>query len=365
MEDEKTVRRSYTVHTGNKKKKKKKKNDREHSTEHMTPLELVLYYIKLIFDVPYMSHHRNLHIILCMFTCLINAILHTLILVHDRILKSAPYFTMKLRLKYNFEVILSKELWFGAHRYIVGGDDCSSEASYDFASESCAAPPMSLACLGFHIDDNEADFLSSVCDACTAGLKDSYRYFLAHACLHFLTIYLLSKRLDVRQDSPLLKQFTMLVSLASLLACLESVKLNASCLDAAKSTTTTAFDDPEISVKSRYSVDATVFSLLYSFVLFSVIMSTGSIPLKERKEARDHVKGMSQLKKSGAELFSAVGNTDIREMARKRKQESLAFARDLKKRSAKVYIDSKVASSRASSRRDGPYTHTDIEAFSL
>ena len=220
--EQKTVRRTYTVHAGNKKsKKKKKKGEQQRSTEHMTPTELVLYYIKLVFDIPYMAHHRNLHFILCMFMCLINAILHTLILAHDRILKTCPYFTMKLKMEYNFQVILNKELWFGAHRYIVGGDECSSEASYDMASDSCASPPMSLTCLGYRIDDNEADFLSSACGACTSGLKDSYRYFLIHACLHFFTMYLLSKRLDTRQDSPLMKQFTMLVSLASLIACLE------------------------------------------------------------------------------------------------------------------------------------------------
>ena len=99
------------------------------------------------------------------------------------------------------------------------------------------------------------------------------------------------------------------------------MKLNFSCLDAAKATTTSAFDSSEISVNSQYSINVSVFSLLYSSVLFFVVMTTRSVPLKERKEARDHIKGMSQLKKSGADLFSAVGKTDIREMARKRKEE--------------------------------------------
>ena len=74
---------------------------------------------------------------------------------------------------------------------------------------------------------------------------------------------------------------------------------------------------------------------------------------------------MSQLKKAGSTLFSEVGNTDIRALAKKKKEESLAFARDLKKRSAKVYADHKVATSRGSSSKDpGPYAHTSVEAFS-
>ena len=234
-----------------------------------------------------MARHRNLHIILCMFISFINTILNSIVLANDKMLKSAAYFKMSFELKYNLEVILKKEMWFGSHRYIVGGDECMSEASYLFSSEDCASPHMALNCKGYYIDANESNFLANTCGACASGLKESYRYFVIHTSLHLFTLYLLPKRLDARQDSPFLKQLTMLVSLASFIACLESAQLNSSCITSASSTITLAFDSPEITASSSYSSNATQFSLVYSFLLFIVLTTTRSIPTKERKEVRN------------------------------------------------------------------------------
>ncbi|GMH79131.1 hypothetical protein TL16_g08041 [Triparma laevis f. inornata] len=353
MDSSEPVRRSYTVGQTTKTKKKKSQKSHVSDTTHLSPGELALHSFKSIFAVPYMSRHRNLHINLAIFMCFINIILHSLVLAHDLTIASLPYFTMSLSITYNSYVILTHDLTFGALRYIVGGDECDPLPQlHSLTDPQCSSSLTELTCKGFYIDENESHHLGALCNTCAPGLNNSYTLFIVHASLHLLTMYLLFKRLDIRTDSPFTKQFTMLVSLASALAANESVKFNDACMNAAKQTHNAAL------TTSRY-------------VLFLGIMTTSSVPKKERKEAQSQIKGMAQLKKSGANFMVKVNSTDFGSLARQKKEESLKFAKELKlaqAKSKKVYVENKASNktsnSRASTKFDSPYKHDAVQAFS-
>ncbi|GMI04985.1 hypothetical protein TrVE_jg8175 [Triparma verrucosa] len=359
------VRRSYTVKShGN--KPKKKKNQAHQDTDHLSPAELLLHGVKTIFAVPYMSRHRNLHINLAIFLSFVNLVLHSLVLAHDLTIASLPYFTMSLTIRYNSFLVLQRDLTFGALRYLVGGDECEAATTvHDFTDPQCSLSVKGLSCKGFYVDENESHHLQSVCAVCAPSLSSSYRFFVIHASLHFFTLYLLFKRSDLRTDSPFVKQLTMLAALATALAASESAKYNDLCLHAAKSTTIDAFDDFDLTVEVGYCTEVTRLSMSYSYALFLGVMTTSSVSKKERKEAKAQIRGMAQLKKSGANLMDKVNSTDFSALARQKKEESLKFAKDLKAKSKTVYIDNKTANSRASAKFDtGPYKHDAVQAFS-
>ncbi|GMI02066.1 hypothetical protein TrLO_g10451 [Triparma laevis f. longispina] len=369
MDSSEPVRRSYTVGQTTKTKKKKSQKSHVSDTTHLSPGELALHSFKSIFAVPYMSRHRNLHINLAIFMCFINIILHSLVLAHDLTIASLPYFTMSLSITYNSYVILTHDLTFGALRYIVGGDECDPLPQlHSLTDPQCSSSLTELTCKGFYIDENESHHLGALCNTCAPGLNNSYTLFIVHASLHLLTMYLLFKRLDIRTDSPFTKQFTMLVSLASALAANESVKFNDACMNAAKQTHNAAFDNFTVTLQEGYCMDATRFSMLYSYVLFLGIMTTSSVPKKERKEAQSQIKGMAQLKKSGANFMVKVNSTDFGSLARQKKEESLKFAKELKAKSKKVYVENKASNktsnSRASTKFDSPYKYDAVQAFS-
>jgi len=158
----------------------------------------------MIFDIPYMDHHRLRHLWTLYFFLFVDMLIVSISLASDKAVTSIPYFEMAMEAKYNnfFPVIL-RSLHFGPYGYIVGRDEeCNfPPARYNYDDlAACSAPPLMRTCKGFHLDSSESALFSEACSVCGPSLSSAYWYTVAHASFVLLTWNFVSRRTDKRKD---------------------------------------------------------------------------------------------------------------------------------------------------------------------
>ncbi|GMH59101.1 hypothetical protein TrRE_jg3894 [Triparma retinervis] len=340
------------------KKKGSKKGDglQKDPTAHKTRSELVTHYAAQIFSIPYMEHNRLTHFWTLYFVLLLDMLLLVLILAHDLSLEALPYFKLSLEARYNNVVMMARSLNFGAFGYVLGGDDeCGfPSVRYDYSDlAGCSSPPMMRTCKGYHLDASESSLFADICSTCGLSLPLAFNYTIAHACCTLLMWKFISRRTDKRIDSQLNKQLSALVSTFAVYTGLEAQNFTAKCGSAISSFSIPAFSSHSSSSSLSYCAEVMGFSVTMSVITLVVVITTPSVPPKERKSAKAEALSFKQLAKSGGKLF-----------------ENVKSSKDaLSKKSAEAYKKRSLSRSRASARSNNsgskPYEFTEVKAFSF
>jgi hypothetical protein len=156
----------------------------------------------------------------------------------------------------------------------------------------------------------------------------------------------ISRRTDKRIDSQLNKQLSALVSTFAVYTGLEAQNFTAKCGSAISSFSIPAFSSHSSSSSLSYCAEVMGFSVTMSVITLVVVITTPSVPPKERKSAKAEALSFKQLAKSGGKLF-----------------ENVKSSKDaLSKKSAEAYKKRSLSRSRASARSNNsgskPYEFT-------